>query len=129
MYNHQKYIFFRDLEIFGNLEIYLRKWISEAFAGILGGPEILYVWDLLFMNKWSKDIFASIALAIIFLIKPWAMKENSNRRMAKVLLEEPGKIYIGMKQIMVFLKQLDKFLPYNFNSIYKINSNLLSLYT
>lgn len=36
----------KDLEHFGNLKIYLRKWISEAFAGVFGGDVLLYVWDL-----------------------------------------------------------------------------------
>ena len=36
----------RDLEHFANVKIYLRKWVSEAFAGVLGGDVLLYVWDL-----------------------------------------------------------------------------------
>ena len=37
--------------------IYFRKWLCEAFTGILGKNLILYVWDLLFMYRWKKDIF------------------------------------------------------------------------
>ena len=85
----------RDLDHFGNIQIYLRKWISEAFAGILGKHLILYVWDLLFMYGWSPDIFFRIGLAIIFLIKPWAMLADNHRRLSRVLFEEPNKIYIG----------------------------------
>ena len=36
----------RDLAHFANVKIYLRKWVSEAFAGVLGGDVLLYVWDL-----------------------------------------------------------------------------------
>ena len=40
--------------------IYLRKWLSEAFTGIFGKNLIMYVWDLLFLNKWSEEIFFKV---------------------------------------------------------------------
>ena len=52
----------RDLEIFGNLAIYLRKWVSECFAGIYGGQTLLLLWDNCFMHGWSKKIFYKIGL-------------------------------------------------------------------
>ena len=52
----------RDLEIFGNLAIYLRKWVSECFAGIYGGQTLLFLWDFCFMHGWSKKIFYKIGL-------------------------------------------------------------------
>ncbi len=82
----------RDLEHFANLRVYLRKWISEAFAGVIGGDKILYVWDMLFVNHWSSAVFAKITLAILFLIKPWAMEAHNHRQLSAALLEEPGKV-------------------------------------
>ena len=52
----------RDLEIFGNLAIYLRKWVSECFAGIYGGQTLLFLWDNCFMHGWSNKIFYRIGL-------------------------------------------------------------------
>ena len=34
----------------------IRKWISEAFVGILSGDTLLYVWDVIFMYNWSKVV-------------------------------------------------------------------------
>jgi len=31
-------------ETFNNPEVYLRKWIAEAFAGILSDPELGFAW-------------------------------------------------------------------------------------
>ena len=91
----------KDMHHFGNIEIYIRKWLSEAFAGVLGGNSILYIWDVLFLHNWSKDIFRQIALALLFLLKPWAMKADNHRKLSRVLMEEPHKIYIGDLRIAV----------------------------
>ncbi len=40
--------------------IYLRKWISEAFTGVLGKNLILYAWDILILHRWSADIFFKV---------------------------------------------------------------------
>ena len=85
----------QDLEHFGNVHVFIRKWLSEAFAGVFGGNCILYVWDVLFLHGWSKDIFRQIALALLFLLKPWALRADNHRKMSKVLMEEPSLIYIG----------------------------------
>ena len=44
----------RDLEYFANVKVYLRKWVSEAFAGVLGGDVLLYVWDLVSLSSASR---------------------------------------------------------------------------
>ena len=59
----------RDLQPFGDPAIYLRKWISEAFAGIYGGQTLLFLWDFCFMHGWSKKIFYKIGLVTLMLIK------------------------------------------------------------
>ncbi|XP_059082396.1 uncharacterized protein LOC131879920 [Tigriopus californicus] len=101
----------KDWNLFADVAVYLRKWISEAFAGILSQNNLFYVWDLLFLNRWSRDIFKKITLAILILIKPWAMRADNHKRLSKVLLEEPGKIFIGdLKEAMSILS---KDLPIN----------------
>ena len=47
----------KDHDAFGKLDLWIRKWISEAFVGIMCREELLYVWDILFMHDWKKDIF------------------------------------------------------------------------
>ena len=56
----------KDCEYFGCLGIYLRNWICEAFTGILGKNVILYVWDVLILNRWSEDIFAKVCIKVLF---------------------------------------------------------------
>ena len=85
----------RDLEIFADPAIYLRKWISEAFAGIYGGQSLLFLWDYCFMHGWSKKIFYKIALVTLMMIKPWAMKADNHRKMSRVLFDEPSDLYIN----------------------------------
>ena len=105
----------RDLAHFANVKIYLRKWVSEAFAGVLGGDVLLYVWDLvssrhtsngnfkdiskinayfrqIFVNRWSSSIFAKITLALLFLLKQWALQASNHRQLSRVLFNEPGKV-------------------------------------
>jgi hypothetical protein len=85
----------RDLEPFGDPEIYLRKWISEGFAGIFGGQNLLYIWDFCFMSGWTKKTFQKIGLVVLMMIKPWAMQAETHRKMSKVLFDEPSNLYIG----------------------------------
>jgi hypothetical protein len=49
-----------ELEIFGNPETFLRKWIAEAFAGILSDPELSYIWDVCFLFDWDPEIFSKV---------------------------------------------------------------------
>merc|ERR1719192_2808635 len=60
----------KDHELFGKLDLWLRKWISEAFVGVLSGDALLYVWDVIFMYNWSKDIFVRICLSFLGLLRP-----------------------------------------------------------
>ena len=74
-----------ELEIFGNPETFLRKWIAEAFAGILSDPELSFIWDILFLYDWVPEIFTKVALVILLLIKPWAMRAENHRSLAQVI--------------------------------------------
>ena len=81
-----------ELEIFGDVAIYLRKWISEAFVGIFSTPTILFVWDYLFMNNWK--CMRKLCIVILSLLRPWAMRAKSQRELVRVFSEEPSKIYL-----------------------------------
>ncbi len=37
--------------------IFIRNWIGQCFAGVLGKNALLYVWDQLFMSLWSSYDF------------------------------------------------------------------------
>ena len=69
----------KDHEVFGHLDLWIRKWISEAFDGIMCREELLYVWDILFMHSWGKDIFVRISLLFLGMIKPWLMKATNHK--------------------------------------------------
>ena len=47
----------KDHDLFGKLDLWMRKWISEAFVGILSHEELMYIFDILFMHNWKEDIF------------------------------------------------------------------------
>ena len=79
---------------FADVAIYLRKWISEAFAGIYGGQTIMFVWDYCFMHGWTRKVFYKIGLVTLMLIKPFAMEADNHRKMAKVLFNEPSNLYL-----------------------------------
>ena len=44
----------KDHDHFGKLELWMRKWISEAFVGIISHEELLYIYDILFMHHWRQ---------------------------------------------------------------------------
>ena len=69
---------------YAHIETFLRKWITEAFAGILSDPELSYIWDILFLYDWVTEIHTKIALVILLLIKPWAMRAENNRSLSQV---------------------------------------------
>ena len=81
-----------ELEIFGDVAIYLRKWISEGFVGLFSNPTILFIWDYLFMNNWK--CMRKLCIVTLSLIRPWAMRALSQRELVRVFNEEPGKIYL-----------------------------------
>jgi len=111
----------RDLEIFGNLAIYLRKWVSECFAGIYGGQTLLFLWDNCFMHGWSKKIFYRIGLVTIMLIKPWAMMADNHRKMSTVLMNEPSDLYINdLRTALMKFKDLEN----DVKQIADLNTNI-----
>ena len=81
-----------ELEIFADVGIYLRKWISEGFVGLFSNPAILFIWDYLFMNNWK--CMRKLCIVTLSLIRPWAMRAFSQRELVRVFNEEPGKIYL-----------------------------------
>ena len=50
-----------------------RKWISEAFVGILSGDTLLYVWDVIFMYNWSK-----VNVIIVMIMNSYHHDDDSN---------------------------------------------------
>merc|ERR550525_549345 len=73
----------KDHEFFGKLDLWLRKWISEAFVGILSGDTLLYVWDVIFMYNWSKDIFVRLCLSFLGLLRPWLLRATNHAEAGK----------------------------------------------
>lgn len=84
----------QDHELFANVELFIRKWVSEAFVGVLNKPNILFIWDLLFMNNWSKKLFLKICVVILGLIQPWLRAATTHAEVVLALLEEPAKLYL-----------------------------------
>eukprot|EP00090_Calanus_glacialis_P009715 TRINITY_DN18105_c0_g1_i1.p1 TRINITY_DN18105_c0_g1~~TRINITY_DN18105_c0_g1_i1.p1 ORF type:complete len:655 (+),score=221.26 TRINITY_DN18105_c0_g1_i1:2-1966(+) len=111
----------KDHDPFGKLDLWIRKWISEAFAGIMCREELLYVWDILFMHNWKMDIFVTMSLLFLGMIKPWLMKAENNKQCVSIMLEEPTKLY--MRDIRNGL-QLD--IRTQFSDLQNINTNYVA---
>ena len=85
----------KDHEHFGKLDLWIRKWISEAFVGIISHEELLYIYDILFMHHWKPDIFVTLSLLFLGMLKPWLMRTTTNKETVTVLLEEADKLYVN----------------------------------
>ena len=84
----------KDHEHFGKLDLWIRKWISEAFVGIISHEELLYIYDILFMHHWKPEIFVTLSLMFLGMLKPWLMRTTTNKEAVTVLLEEADKLYV-----------------------------------
>ena len=85
----------KDHEHFGKLDLWIRKWISEAFVGIISHEELLYIYDILFMHHWKPEIFVTLSLMFLGMLKPWLMRTTTHKEAVTVLLEEADKLYVN----------------------------------
>ncbi|XP_069164914.1 uncharacterized protein [Procambarus clarkii] len=85
----------KHLALFTNPGIFVRKWIAQGFVGVVSITSGLWVWDQLFLDGWNKTTMRNMAVAILILIKPWMMRANTYADARKVLLNEPGKLYLS----------------------------------
>ena len=69
----------KDQEIFSNLRLFFRKWISEAFVGCLSHNGASLVWDFLFLHKFSMAMTANVCLMLVHLLKPLLDQATSYR--------------------------------------------------
>ena len=100
---------------FADVAIYLRKWISEAFAGIYGGSNgqtIMFVWDYCFMHGWTRKVFYKIGLVTLMLIRPFAMEADNHRKIGKVLCDEPSNLYLkDLREALLHYEKIRNDLP------------------
>ncbi|XP_022253719.1 uncharacterized protein LOC111088305 [Limulus polyphemus] len=80
-------------KLFVDPEMFLHKWIVEGFMSILRPVAVLFIWDQLFMQKWSSTALCNACLALMGLLKPWFMLAHDYPSIKKVFLEEPSKLY------------------------------------
>ncbi len=71
-------------EILADPIIFIRKWIGEAFSGVLSKNSLLYVWDQLFMSLWSPKEFEMIAKCLLYLLRWQFMKAQDHDEMRRV---------------------------------------------
>ena len=110
----------KDHDHFGKLELWIRKWISEAFVGIISHDELLYIYDILFMHHWRQDIFITLSLLFLGMLKPWIMRTTNNKEVVTVLLEEADKLYVNdIRECLVKLRNNRK----DFYQITEANTN------
>ena len=110
----------KDHDHFGKLELWIRKWISEAFVGIISHEELLYIYDILFMHHWKPEIFVTLSLLFLGMLRPWIMRTSNNKEAVTVLLEEADKLYVNdIRKCLVLLNENRK----NFYMLAEANTN------
>ncbi|KAF2349284.1 Rab-GTPase-TBC domain [Trinorchestia longiramus] len=82
-----------QLQLLTDPAIFVRKWIAQAFMGVLSVSASMWVWDQLMIGDWSPDTFITMSTAILSLLRPWMLRASKYSGAKKVLLQEPGKIY------------------------------------
>ncbi|XP_050689051.1 uncharacterized protein LOC126981666 isoform X2 [Eriocheir sinensis] len=82
-------------EVFGALELFIRKWLVQAFVGVVSVRASLWVWDMLFLDGWRQETLRQVCVALLALIRPWAMLATDYEQVTKVLLEGPGRVYLS----------------------------------
>ncbi|XP_063850092.1 uncharacterized protein LOC135094175 isoform X1 [Scylla paramamosain] len=80
--------------VFSEPSLFVRKWISQVFVGVVEVRAALWVWDQLFLDTWRRGTVKLLALSLLAVIRPWVMRASADDIM-KVLLEEPGRVYLG----------------------------------
>ncbi|XP_045139381.1 uncharacterized protein LOC123520820 [Portunus trituberculatus] len=80
--------------VFSEPSLFVRKWIAQVFVGVVEMQAALWVWDQLFLDKWRRGTVKFVALSLLAIIRPWVMRASAYDIM-KVLLEEPGRAYLG----------------------------------
>ena len=109
----------KDHDHFGKLELWIRKWVSEAFVGIISHEELLYIYDILFMHQWRPEIFVKLSLLFLGMLKPWIMRTTNFKEAVTVLLEEADKLYVNdIRKGLVILENKK-----NFYSLSEVNTN------
>ncbi|CAF0990782.1 unnamed protein product [Rotaria sordida] len=73
--------------------IFLRKWISQMFVGILNCNSVLYLWDQFFMIKWNRIYIKYAIKAILYLLRNRFMYAIDYNDMRKIFLDEPYLLY------------------------------------
>ncbi|KAK4314761.1 hypothetical protein Pmani_013962 [Petrolisthes manimaculis] len=96
--------------IFTSPTIFVRKWLAQVsglrcyslfvtgvqvFVGVVSVSASMWAWDQLFLDGWSQNTLRRLAFAVLVLIKPWVMRAKMYSGARKMLLEEPGKLYLS----------------------------------
>ncbi|KAK8384202.1 hypothetical protein O3P69_009147 [Scylla paramamosain] len=68
--------------------------LGEVFVGVVEVRAALWVWDQLFLDTWRRGTVKLLALSLLAVIRPWVMRASADDIM-KVLLKEPGRVYLG----------------------------------
>ncbi len=84
----------QDLGFFGDLRLFLRKWLSECFVGVMSRNGASLVWDFLFLHKFSRSMSVNVCLAIFHLLRPSIDAASDFRKLQTVLLEGPKVLLI-----------------------------------
>ncbi len=73
----------QDLKHFADLKLFLRKWLSECFVGVMDHNGCSLVWDFLFIHKFSRAMSVNVCLGLFHLLKK-SFEEASDFRYSDI---------------------------------------------
>ena len=88
----------------GGGKVLVRKWIAEVtklssscnyytvqgFVSVLPRSGLTYLWDVLFLHRWSPDLLEAAALALLLLLRPYIMRLTSAPGLLQAMLQVQG---------------------------------------
>ena len=72
-------------------------------------PTVTYLWDVFFLHSWRPAILRHALLALLALLRPWALRADTYDKLLKVLAEEPRRIYRSdLRRALLHLERGDQ---------------------
>ena len=72
----------------------------------MGRRTVTYLWDFLFLRSWRPATLRHALLALLSLLRPWALRADTYTKLLKVLAEEPRRMYLGdLRRALVHLER------------------------
>ena len=83
-----------DLEHFADPKLFLRKWLSEGFVGVMGKNGASLVWDFLYVHRFSRPMAVGVCLGLFHLLRPSLEQATDFKKAQNVFLHGPKGLLV-----------------------------------